>query len=89
MSCCGLRRLMEKSAPGLNASKISFDSALQQARRSQPPADVVFEYFGETSLIVTGPITGRRYRFDNTGAKLSVDRRDAPGITAIPQLRRS
>jgi hypothetical protein len=46
-------------------------------------------YLGGSVLNVIGGATGRRYRFDGPGAKLAVDRRDAPGLAAIALLRRA
>jgi hypothetical protein len=40
-------------------------------------------------MTVIGPTTGRRYRFDRPGATVSVDRRDAPGVDAVPNVRRA
>ncbi len=52
-------------------------------------AAVRFQYVGQTGLTVTGPITGRRYRFNGPGAAAEVDARDAPGLVAVPNLRRA
>jgi hypothetical protein len=56
------------------------------------PADgartVDFVYLGNAALNVIGGATGRRYRFDGAGARLPIDRRDAPGLVAVPNLRR-
>jgi hypothetical protein len=49
---------------------------------------IEFIYTGATALTVIGPVTRRCYRFDYTGARLPVNPRDAPGILAIPALRR-
>lgn len=45
-----------------------------------------FRYTGYTSLTVRGPVTGRTYHFASAGAVLAVDPRDAPSLTAVPQL---
>lgn len=45
-----------------------------------------FEYVGATALTVYGPLTGVRYRFDQPGARIVVDVRDATALTAVPQL---
>jgi hypothetical protein len=36
--------------------------------------------------MVRGPVTGRTYHFASAGAVLAVDPRDAPSLTAVPQL---
>lgn len=62
----------------------------QDDRRSQTgaPFAVPFEYVGATGLTVMGPFTGRRYRFEGRGSRVSVDPRDAPSLAAVPHLRR-
>jgi hypothetical protein len=52
------------------------------------PPGVTFEYVGRTRLIVTGPVTGRQYRFDRPGSQLEVDPRDSTSIARIPLLRK-
>ena len=47
----------------------------------------MFEYVGTTGLTVVGPSTGARYRFERSGARLSVDVRDHAGLARIPVLR--
>jgi hypothetical protein len=47
----------------------------------------VFEHVGATALMVVGPATGRCYRFDRPGAKLTVDLRDRPTLASIGSLR--
>lgn len=46
-----------------------------------------FEYVGATGLTVFGAASGRRYRFDQPGERLSVDGRDRAGLERLPQLR--
>jgi hypothetical protein len=48
---------------------------------------IEFEYVGATALTVTGPASGRRYRFESPGARLVVDSRDRPGLARVPKLR--
>ncbi len=50
---------------------------------------VEFEYTGTTALTVIGPYTGRRYRFNRPGARLTVDGRDAFALVHVPVLRRA
>jgi hypothetical protein len=52
------------------------------------PAGLTFEYTGKTALTVTGPATGRQYRFDRPGSRQEVDPRDSASVAAIPALRR-
>jgi hypothetical protein len=81
MSCCGSRR-----AVGGQAQSKSPDPRLS------PPAgggaaDPVFEYVGSRSLIVTGPVTGRRYQFEAPGTRRTVSRHDAASLLYVPTLR--
>lgn len=78
MGCCGKVRQSLGSAP----------------RRAPPggPAPrrrlkVIFAYKGSTAMTVRGPVSGRRYRFDRPGARLTIDPRDRPGLTRVPHLR--
>jgi hypothetical protein len=48
----------------------------------------MFVYDGVAALNITGPATGRRYRFGERGARVTVDPRDAPMLEATPKLRR-
>jgi len=45
------------------------------------------EYIGRTALVLTGPVTGHRYRFEQPGARLPVDCRDEHSLRAVPVLR--
>jgi hypothetical protein len=50
---------------------------------------VAVVYTGSSILTAIGPATGRSYRFDFTGCSRAVHPRDAPGLLAIPTLRRA
>jgi hypothetical protein len=86
MSCCGSKRQQVVS----NASALSATSAVATPSISHGPGSVgaLFVYDGVAGLIITGRATGRRYRFGERGARLSVDVRDAPALATIPKLRR-
>jgi len=47
------------------------------------------QYVGGTALTVTGPVTGRVYRFAAPGARLSVNRHDAASLLYVPSLKPS
>jgi hypothetical protein len=79
MSCCGQRRREIASVATVSAP----------AQRPKPYSQVaLFEYIGTTAMTVAGPISGVRYRFGSPGSKLRVDSRDAPSMSALPNLRR-
>jgi hypothetical protein len=48
---------------------------------------VAFVYTGPTRLQADGPVTRRRYRFEQPGGAVDVHVRDAPSFAAIPNLR--
>lgn len=81
MSCCGRAR----GPIGMPPPRRGAPAAEPQLR---PPAMVTFEYTGATRLLADGPVTRRRYRFEDTGAQVQVDGRDAASFAAIPNLRR-
>lgn len=51
------------------------------------PPWVHLEYVGRTALVITGPYTGARYRFEEPGAQLRVDERDRHVMLSVPMLR--
>ncbi len=104
MSCCGSKRALVTTyvSPAQPAPKMAPVPA--RTRPAPPPnqaprvvhggsapasTETLFEYVGSTGMTVIGPTTGRRYRFDRPGATVSVDRRDAPGVDAVPNVRRA
>jgi hypothetical protein len=85
MSCCG-RQVTNFTAPAVS-------HRLPLSGASAPPthmrhSQVYFEYSGQTGLTVTGPVSGRRYRFDGPGARLAVEPVDKPSLERVPNLRR-
>jgi hypothetical protein len=90
MSCCGKAR---SQAAGRTDAPRSAEIRSGQGRpgqsvRAQPPrAAVLFEYLGETALTATGPVTGKRYRFERPGARAAIDARDAPALRQVSRLR--
>lgn len=88
MSCCGGDA--KKKPSGLTVSSRYAAAFTQPAAGDEstgsPRPEVLFEYRGSASLVVTGPITGREYRFPRQGAKIAVDRHDAPSLLYVPNL---
>jgi hypothetical protein len=82
MSCCGQQR---EQLPGIR--RVS-PQANDRQRQPSSPLAIRFEYVGATGLTAVGPVTGKRYRFDNYGSRVLVDPRDAPSMAAVPHLRR-
>jgi hypothetical protein len=46
-----------------------------------------FEYTGTSSLVVVGPVSGKRYVFDAPGARVAVEPVDKPSVAGVPRLR--
>jgi hypothetical protein len=73
MSCCGKSRIRPMAIPKLVTT---------------PAGTVTFQYIGKTRLTVIGPITRKRYDFERTGARISVDSRDSNSLSTVATLRR-
>lgn len=82
MSCCGQRQFVAHSTSPARGAQHA-----PTGHTAATPTDPVFEYIGATALVVTGPITGRPYRFTHRGARLAVSRHDAPSVMHVPNLR--
>lgn len=82
MSCCGNQRTQLFHPSSNPVGKIS-----AAAPAHQPV--VRFEYIGRSGLTVIGGATGRRYRFEQPGARVVVDPRDRPSLAAVPSLRQA
>jgi hypothetical protein len=62
-------------------------TAARQTRSPERSFVVTFEYVGASALTVVGPVSGRRYRFEHVGARVTIDPRDRPAIARVPRLR--
>ena len=83
MSCCGQkRRRFHERVPGQTLEVSEFTPT------EAPGGSTFFEYLGGTAMTVVGPVTGRRYRFGWSGARVAVDLKDARALRAVPNLRR-
>ena len=85
MSCCGRNRQQAMVPRPVGSTK-------PVPGRTQRPVEIrhtsaVFEYVGQTRLVVIGPVSGRRYEFDQPGRRLAVDPVDKPGVNGVPSLR--
>jgi hypothetical protein len=79
MTCCGQGR-----------GKVAINGKLSgPAQRTGPVSSaVLYQYTGATGMTVIGPISGARYRFDQPGAKVQIDRRDISSMAGLPNLSR-
>jgi len=76
MACCGkLRDALRSASLTIPAERL-------------PHEPITFEYVGQRSLTVFGRATGARYCFKQSGARVAVDRRDAPALAIVANLRR-
>jgi hypothetical protein len=85
MSCCGQKReqfLIPRTPDSLQGRPAS-----RPFPRAAPPLKVVFEYSGQPPMVVVGPVSGNRYRFDGSGARVEVDPRDRRSLAVTPRLR--
>ena len=80
MACCGRTRAQMF---GMGTRAISSEFAPLGVRRYA----VQFEYIGRTALTAVGSASGKRYRFDQPGAVITVDPRDRPSLAQVPSLR--
>lgn len=78
MSCCGKAR-----AAASGPANVSRRPAVPGTTNTS----VRFEYTGETSMVVIGPVTRQRYQFTGRGAQVRVDVRDRGYLLGIPNLR--
>jgi hypothetical protein len=85
MSCCGDKR--ERIYPDPYAHARTSDG-VPEGQSAYVPASSWFEYTGATAMTVKGAVTGQIYRFEGTGTKLEVDRRDAAYMAGVPRLRK-
>jgi hypothetical protein len=85
MSCCGEKRSKIYHNP---YSPSGMDEGTFAGQTAQLPEGSYFVYTGATSMTAKGVITGTVYRFETTGSKLEVDRRDASFLTGVPNLKK-
>lgn len=77
MSCCGQKR---------QAWRKSEVTRVQPPGSSSPPVlqnPSVLYFFGETSLVIKGTVTGNTYLFADRNTGLSVDERDLPAFLTM------
>jgi len=80
MGCCGKTR---------QALPVENNQVRPTTYTPPSPTFQYFEYMGKTALTAIGVATGARYRFASPGARVAVDSRDAPSMSAVPNLRRT
>jgi hypothetical protein len=88
MSCCGKKRAQFYGAMPMGPAPGPVRQVATPQGRPSAPVPVLFEYQGATAVSAIGPVTRRLYRFAAPHARVAVDARDAPAMTAVPSLRR-
>lgn len=85
--CCGNRRAaLSRATPSAAGTRPSAQA--MAAAAPERITTIVFEYTGTAnSATVTGPASGRVYRFRERGDKLAVDARDRLALMAMAGLR--
>ena len=83
MACCGGRRL--SAGAGQSGSNVTAHLAPQSEVRRSGVA--YFQYVGQGGIVVTGPATGNRYRFETNGAIVAVALADRAAVAGVSRLR--
>ena len=83
MTCCGNRRV----AAGAMASPPAANARPAPVAETRRFGVAYFQYTGQGGVIVTGPATGNRYRFEANGAIVAVALGDRASLARVPQLR--
>ncbi len=81
--CCG-----RNESPTTSATNRIYVAAQPVPQRPAPSRAAEFEYTGTSAMTVVSPLTGRKYRFAQPGARLRVDAMDRPWIAFVPHLKR-
>ena len=83
MGCCGGKRLSAGAGSGGSVSSARATSVPEMRRSSV----AYFQYSGQGGIVVTGPATGNRYRFETNGAIVAVALADRAAVAGVSRLR--
>ena len=83
MACCGGKRF--SAGVGQSGSNVTANPAPRSDVRRSGVA--YFQYVGRGGIIVTGPATGNRYRFETNGSIVAVALADRPAVAGVARLR--
>lgn len=83
--CCGKQRQQMQAPAPVNSGKErrGSNNYIKPKRYSH----AYFQYLGKTGIIVQGPVSGMRYRFERYGIVTAVDHRDRRSLATVPNLR--
>lgn len=82
MSCCGNKRTQWVNMQTQPTAKN------EPALTAPGPEYFSFEYLGEHSYSIAGPITGNTYHFTHNGHVLEIDYRDTPFMMGVAVVRK-
>lgn len=86
--CCGKNRAAARAAAV--AGGVAGRGHAATAVAPVPPSatsEIMFEYMGNGSAAIRGPVSGRVYRFAAPGDRVRVDARDRPGLSSMAAVR--
>ena len=83
--CCGKQRQQFQATAPVNRG--TGLRRIDNYRESKRYSHAYFQYLGRTGIIVQGPVSGMRYRFEGYGAVAAVDPRDRRSLATVPNLR--
>lgn len=83
--CCGNKRRQLRA--GTPADRNSHARKAPAYREPKRHAQAYFQYLGQRGIIVTGPVSGRQYRFESFGAVAAVDPRDRRSLRMVSDLQ--
>jgi hypothetical protein len=82
MACCGGKRL-SAGAGSSGSVSTARPTPAPEIRRS---GVAYFQYIGQGGIVVTGPATGNRYRFETNGAIVAVALADRAAVATVSRL---
>jgi hypothetical protein len=86
---CNCQQTKQIAQQKTQSSQSKSGATISSSTRTRSrPAFVSIRYSGPTSAVATGPVTGRQYRFPQSGTILQVDPRDQAALAKVPHLRR-
>jgi hypothetical protein len=83
--CCGKQRRQLRAAA--RAKRPAGSPGTGSGREPQRYSQAYFQYLGRRGIIVQGPASGYRYRFERHGVVAAVDPRDQRALSRVPNLR--
>ena len=83
MPCCGSKRL----SAGAGSSGFVSSAGMAAAPEIKRSGVAYFQYVGQGGIVVTGPATGTRYRFETNGAIVAVALADRAAVAGVSRLR--